>query len=498
MVDHAGVRSVDVTDPSNHQPPPPSRKVWTREALEILADTNPRELVPIVLELQDHAQALAGRLALNSQNSSKPPSSDVYTKPAPTSLREKSNRKSGGQAGHAGHTLEQVEKPDHVKIHPLTRCPCGCGGSLKDQPVVRIEKRQVFDLPPQKLEVTEHQAEVKVCPRSGKEVSAAFPKGVSAPAQYGSRWKAWLVYLRVWQLLPLRRIRQMCADLFGQTVSEATVESAVVFAFEALAGFEAEIIRLILLTPVAHADETGMRVDGNLEWFHVLSTTMITWLGAHPKRGHEAMDAFGILPRFKGRLIHDFLESYFRYLCLHGMCIPHILRELNFLHEQMNQPWAKKMKDLLLEMHRFIEEQKKKTDRLSAAQLAPWLERYHALLKEGFAANPPAARTPGKRGRTKQSKAYNLLRRLERHENDVLAFLHDFRVPFSNNQAERAFRMVKVQQKISGTFRTRRGAEAFARIRSYVSTARKQDYDVFRAMTGAMAGQPFMPRGPTA
>jgi transposase len=179
------------------------------------------------------------------------------------------------------------------------------------------------------------------------------------------------------------------------------------------------------------------------------------------------------------------------------MCIPHLLRELKFLHERMHQSWAKKMYDLLLDMHRFVEEQKKQTDKLSAAQLAPWLERYHILLKEGFAANPPAAHTPGKRGRTKQSKAYNLLQRLKRHENDVLAFLRDFRVPFSNNQAEQDFRMVKVQQKISGTFRTPAGAKSFARVRSYVSTARKQGCNVFQAMASAMAGQPFMPRAPT-
>ncbi len=470
---------------------------WTQEQLQTLADTRPHELVAIVLQLQEQIQELQARLALNSQNSSKPPSSDGYTKPAPKSLREKSDRKSGGQRGHPGHSLSPVEHPDHIKIHPLTHCPCGCGGSLKNQSVVRYEKRQVFDLPQMKLEVTEHRAEVKVCPHSGLEVAAAFPAGVSAPVQYGPRWKGWLVYLRVLQLLPLRRIRQLCADLFGQAVSEATIEGSVAAAYKALAGFDAEVVSQLLQSTVAHADETGMRVAGRLHWFHVLSTKMITWFGVHPKRGHEALDAFGILPRFTGRLIHDFFESYFRYLCLHGMCIPHILRELKFLHEQCRQPWAGKMHELLLEMHRFVLEQKQQTGTLTQAQLNPWVKRYRALLKEGSAANPPVAHQPGKRGRTGQSKAYNLLRRLRCHERNVLAFLYDLRVPFSNNQAERDFRMVKVQQKISGTFRALKGAESFARVRSYLSTARKQDHNAFDAMIGAMSGQPFMPRAPS-
>ena len=473
------------------------RTDWTRERLQALANAHPRKLISIALKLQERVRELQARLAQNSQNSSKPPSSDGYAKPAPKSLREKSGRKSGGQLGHPGHALSSVEKPDQVKIHQLTRCPCGCGGSLENQAVVRYEKRQVFDLPVLKLEVTEHRAEVKVCPHSGLEFTAAFPAGVSAPVQYGSRWKGWLVYLRVLQLLPLRRIRQLCADLFGCAVSEATIESSVVAAYKALAGFNSEIIRQLLLSPVAHADETGMRVAGRLHWFHVLSTRVITWFGVHSKRGHEALDAFGILPRFTGRLIHDFFESYFRYLCLHGMCVPHILRELKFLHEQCCQLWAGKMLELLVEIHRFVLERKRQTGTLTQTQLAPWLKRYRALLKEGFAANPPAAHQPGKRGRARQSKAYNLLRRLQRHRRDVLAFLYDLRVPFSNNQAERDFRMVKVQQKISGTFRALAGAEYFARVRSYLSTARKQDHNAFAAMIGAMSGQPFMPRAPT-
>ncbi|MFH1915232.1 MAG: IS66 family transposase [Pseudomonadota bacterium] len=470
---------------------------WTAEHLTALADTKPRRLVRIVLGLQARLQELQARLALNSRNSSKPPSSDGYTKPAPKSLRKKTGRNSGGQPGHPGHTLKPVKKPDHVIVHPLKRCPCGCGGSLRKETVIRYEKRQVFDLPPQKLEVTEHRAEVKCCPHSGQEVCAPFPPHVTAPTQYGLRFFGWLTYCRVQQLLPLKRITQMVKDLFGHLISEGTVQAAITRTHKSLADFETLVKDLLARAVLLHGDETGLRVTGKLHWLHILCTQLLTWYGVHRKRGHEAMDYFGILPRFTGRLIHDFLESYFHYLFDHGMCNAHILRELVFLRDELHQPWAGKMYDLLLEMHRFVAKLKSCTDKPTKAQLAAWLRRFRTLLKEGFSKNPPAKPVPGKRGRTKQSKAYNLLHRLQEHERSVLAFLHDFNVPFTNNQAEQDARMSKVQQKVSGGFRTLEGARMHARIRSYTSTARKHGIDVFQALIDALAGQPFMPRAPT-
>ncbi|MEK7746871.1 MAG: DUF6444 domain-containing protein, partial [Elusimicrobiota bacterium] len=201
--------------------------MWTAEQLTVLADTRPRTLVPIVLDAQARLHALEARVALNSQNSSKPPSSDGYAKPAPKSLRKKSGLRSGGQRGHPGNTLAPTDKPDVTILHRLKRCPCGCGASLRRRPLLRIEKRQVFDLPPKLLLVTEHRDEVKLCPNTGREVSAAFPAGVHAPTQYGPRLSASLVYLRVQQLIPLERISQLCAALFGQPVSEATVQADV-------------------------------------------------------------------------------------------------------------------------------------------------------------------------------------------------------------------------------------------------------------------------------
>lgn len=448
-----------------------------------------------VQQLLDRVRDLETRLSRNSQNSHQPPSTDGYTKPAPKSLRQKSGRRPGGQPGHGGHTLKAVETPDRVVVHPLTQCPCGCGGSLEHEPVLRHEKRQVFDLPPQKLEVTEHHAEVKVCPRSGREVCAEFPQEVTAPVQYGSRFKVWLVYLRHQQLVPLDRIRQMCADLFSHPVSEATVEAAIADTHESLEGFEADVTRQIEQAPIAHSDETGARVEGKLHWFHVVSTALLTWYGVHKKRGREAMESFGLLLRFKGRLIHDCLKSYFLLTCAHGLCNAHLLRELKFLYEEMHQAWAGRMYPLLIEMHRFAETRKGQGQEPTEAEIKAWRERYEALVQEGRAQNPlmPPPTGPPRRGRKKKTKAQNLLDRLENYADFVLAFLYDPKVPFTNNQAEQDFRMIKVQQKISGTFRTFKGARQFARIRSYTSTVRKHGHNVFQALTDAVSGHPFIP-----
>lgn len=468
----------------------------TREELLGLARSNPEALVDIILSLQKRVEELEARLAQNSGNSHNPPSCDGYAKPGPKSLRGKSNRGSGGQHGHPGSTLTPVEKPDFIVVHRLKRCPCGCGADLSARPALRHEKRQVFELPPQRLVVTEHQAEVKLCPNSRREVAAGFPAGVAAPVQYGPRFNALLVYLRVRQFLPLERIRRLCADLFGRLVSEATVGTAVAAAHNALAGFEDHVSRLIISAPIAHTDETGLRVEGALHWLHVAGTRLLTWYGVHRKRGGEAIRHFGLLPRFAGRLIHDCFGPYFELDCLHGLCNAHLLRELVFLHEVQGQKWAKRMFDLLLRMRRSAAAaHKARAGPGPAPQLAAWTRKYRAVLCEGFAENPEPGtpRTPGTRGRSGRTKAQNLLHRLQRHERSVLAFLQDSGVPFSNNQAEQDLRMMKVQQKISGAFRTARGAQEFARIRAYLSTAHKNGRDLLEETAAALAGRPFMP-----
>jgi transposase len=478
--------------------PPASSAMKTREELFALGCKSLVALVDLSMDWQTQLLALQARMAQSSRNSSKPPSTDGYAKPAPQSLRKPSGKKSGGQPGHPGNTLNPVDNPDVIIPHRLTRCSCGCDRSLRHQPILRHEKRQVFDLPPQKLIVTEHWAEVKRCPISQRDITAEFPVEVTAPAQYGSRLQAWWVYLRVQQLIPLERISQMTEDLFGHAVSQATLQAALLAASQRLAGFETRLKRLLEQAHLVHTDETGLRVEGKLHWLHNLSTRRLTWYGVHPKRGTEAIGDFGVLRQFTGRLVHDCYSSYFTLKnCLHALCNAHFLRELVFLYEVLHQEWAKKMHDLLLEMLRAVQERKECAGQFTAAQLAPWIKRYRALLRQGRAANPPLPAPPSpRRGRRKQSKAQNLLDRLTRHQQSALAFLHDFQVPFTNNLSEQDLRMSKVQQKISGTFRTLRGAQLFARLRSYVSTVRKHQRNVFQDLIRAMAKQPFLPRAP--
>jgi transposase len=470
----------------------------TREELFTLGRESLAALVDLSMDWQTQLEALQARAAQSSRNSSKPPSTDGYVKPAPQSLRKPSGLKSGGQPGHPGRTLKPVDKPDVIIPHRLARCSCGCGRSLRHQPVLRHEKRQVFDLPPQKLIVTEHQAEVKRCPISQREITADFPADVTAPAQYGSRVNAWWVYLRVQQLIPLERISQMTEDIFGQAVSQATLQSALFTASQGLAGFETRVKDLLEHAPLVHTDETGLRVAGKLHWLHNLSTGRITWYGVHARRGTDAIEDFGILERFTGRLVHDCYSSYFTLKnCLHALCNAHFQRELIFLHEVLGQEWAKKMHDLLLDMLRAVAERKDCADHFTAAQLAPWIKRYRTLLRQGRDANPPLPVPPApRRGRRKQSKAQNLLDRLTIHQQSALAFLHDFQIPFTNNTSEQDLRMMKVQQKISGTFRTLCGAQIFARIRGYVSTVRKHQRNVFQDIVRLFCGHPFMPRTP--
>jgi transposase len=439
---------------------------------------------------------LQQRLAANSRNSSKPPSQDGLNKPKPKSLRGKTGKKSGGQPGHPGATLKPVEKPDHIEVHPLSSCPCGCGGDLSQQPVLRYESRQVFELPPQKLVVTEHRVEIKRCPLSGELVHSPWPVGVTAPVQYGSDFLAWLAYLNIQQFIPLDRIGQMSFDQFGYYVSADTILTAMKTTGQQLDPFVQALNELLQQEPVVNADESGLRVGKKLNWLHVLSTPTMAWFGVHPKRGREALDSFAILPEFMGRLVHDCWKTYLDLPCLHALCVAHLLRELIFIHEECDQAWAKTLVDLLLDMNRKREEQKLSTSCFPPERMMQWHPQYQEILREGRAVNPPILplpNAPKKRGRQKQTKAQNLLDRLENHEDWVLAFLHDFQIPFTNNRAQQDVRMIKVKQKVSGSFRTLEGAELFAKIRSYISTVRKQGRSIFQELKAAIAGNPFIP-----
>lgn len=440
-------------------------------------------------KLESRVSELEARLAQTSRNSHKPPSSDGLNKPSPKSLREPSGRKPGGQPGHVGRTLQAVAEPDHVIRHRLERCPCGqCGArSLRAEPVVGYEKRQVFELPEQPLVVSEHQAEIKVCPVSGQRVRAEFPAQVTAPVQYGPRFQGLMVYLNQQQFIPSERLAQLCEDLFGQPLSEATLQAANERAATQLSGFEKVLAELLVRAALVHLDESGVRVGGKLHWLHVASTEKLTCYGIHPKRGTEALEALDIVPRCRGWVMHDHWVPYFTYEhCLHALCNQHLLRELKFLAEEHQELWAADLSRYL----RHLKERVRGQGPLGESQFKAALARFRALVRRGRKGHP------GRVGR--QSKAANLLDRLEGFALCFLAFLWEPTVPFTNNQAEQDIRMIKVRQKISGGFRTLKGARVFARIRSYLSTCRKQGRNLWTAIQKMMLGQPFIPSLQTA
>lgn len=444
--------------------------------------------------LRKRVDELEQQLAKNSRNSGKPPSTDGFKKPAPKSLRKKGRRTTGGQPGHRGHTLEMAEQPDHTEHHRVEHCGC-CGRSLADQAPAGIEKRQVHDLPPIRLVVTEHRAESKRC-TCGHLNKAGFPEGVNAPAQYGPGVKAAAVYLKHYQFIPYDRTCELLADLFGCPMSEGTLATILAKSHELAAEPAEKIKTLIERAPVVHFDETGSRVEGKRWWLHSASTAGATHYDVHRKRGGEAIDEIGILPDFKGRAIHDFWKPYFGYTCPHGLCNAHHLRELTFVHEQLKEDWAKRMIDCLVDMKNDVDQAGRTSSSLSETRIRALERRYQSILDEGYAANPLKPHGPNakkKRGRRKKTKARNLLERLDHHRSEVLAFLYDFDVPFDNNLAERDIRMMKVQQKISGTFRSEEGAKAFCRIRGYISTARKNALGAMDALTRLFEGNPFVP-----
>jgi transposase len=443
--------------------------------------------------LTERVKELENRLNKDSHNSSLPPSSDgLGKKRKPKSERGKSGRPTGGQRGHRGRTLEFADQPDEVIVHTPDSCRA-CGASLADEPAIKSERRQVHDLPPIKVIVTEHQAQTRCCRECGCQNRAAFPEEVSNPVQYGPSVKGLATYLSAYQLLPMERIATLIFDVFGIRLSEGTLANATQQAACNLVDVEATIRESLRNADVLHVDETGIRIDGKLNWLHVTSTPDATFYASHPKRGAVATDAIDILPGFEGRVVHDGWSPYQKYSCRHSLCNAHHVRELTAIEEQFHQPWAKDMKELLLDIKQAVDlEKARNMQRLHPLKECEFEARYSTIVKAGHAANPPPAPT-GKRGRTKNGPARSLLLRLDQRRLEVLAFMYDFAVPFDNNLAERDIRMMKVKQKVSGSFRSEEGAKAFCRIRGYVSTMLKQGHNVLSALRSVFEGRPIMP-----
>jgi transposase len=377
--------------------------------------------------------------------------------------------------------------------HSLNCCK-ECGHNLEQTEIESYERRQIFDIPPVSLIVTEHRSQIKTCPHCGILNKAFFPESVKHPVQYGPNLLASAIYFKNHHFIPYERISGLFSDVMGIKICSATIIRAERECFRNLEEFENVVREKLITSPVINCDETGMKIKGKRHWLHVASNDKYTCYLAHPKRGSEAMDAMEILPEFKGTAVHDGWKPYNVYGCDHALCNAHLQRELTGIEENYKQQWAKEMNELLTEMKKYTDECKEQVKDLDFEQIKALEERFNTIIIKGIEENPPSLNPEkqGKRGKNPKTKARNLLDRFIEHKEQILRFLNDLGVPFENNQAERDIRMMKLQQKISGTFRTIQGAETFCRIRAYISTIRKNGLPVIDGILAALKGAPLL------
>jgi transposase len=438
---------------------------------------------------------LEKRLNKNSRNSSKPPSSDGLKRNRTRSLRQKGKNKNGGQWGHKGETLRQVETPDKIERHALLKCPM-CSTSLESEATLGLARRQVFDIPPLKAEITEHQAEIKLCNCCGKRVMARFPEGINSAVQYGDRIRSTALYMLNCHYFPLERLKDFFLDVFHIQMSEGTLVSLSEKLDRPLDSFVESVRRYMLSTHYVHADETGFRVLKKLHWLHVISTSQATLFQLHEKRGIEGMKPLSFYEFYTGHVVHDHWHPYFRWTGVtHVLCNAHHLRELRGLIENEKEVWAEEMQAFLCKALRYNKVYRELgKDSLPEFYLTLLSREYDEIIASGLSyhQNLEPVLRKGKRGRFKQRVGKNLLDRFLNKKDAILRFLYDLSIPFTNNQAERDIRMMKLQQKISGCFRTLTGAELFVKIRSYISTAKKQRWDIIEALNQALQGTPML------
>ncbi len=444
-----------------------------------------------IAELEAEIAELRRQLGQNSQNSSKPPSTDSpFTKPAPKSLRRKSGRKPGGQPGHPGSTLTLVADPNERLRHEPGQC-AGCGADLAAAPEVGMERRQVFDLPPMTVRVTEHQLIARRC-SCGTTTCGAPPAGVTAPVQYGPRITAIILYLYVGQFMSKKRTAQALAELFGTPVSEGTVATMTTRAADGLDGFLDQVKDRIVESETAGFDETGLRVAGKLHWVHCARTGRYTLITCHTKRGREGIDDMGVLGRFRGVAVHDAWAPYDTYIeSEHQLCCAHALRELQGVADTAPPDaqwcWATQVSDALVAMqHLAADAIATGADRIDPDALAEQVQRYRSAAQIGLTETAARSDKP-------MQKHNALARRLLDRQDDYLRFTTGRRIPADNNGSERDIRMIKLRQKVSGCLRTLTGAKQFCAIRSYLSTAAKHGRNFFDTFVMLAEGQPWLP-----
>ena len=411
----------------------------------------------------------------NSNNSSIPPSQDPNRETK--SLRKKSNKKVGGQKGHKGNKLNKISNPDHIILHDVTQCKC-CNTVLpKDG---EVKSRQIFDIPKIEIKITEHRILIKKCTNCGVENKSNFPEELVQEAQYGNQIKSLGVYLQNYQMIPYARCVELLFDLTGHKISAGSLANFQSKIFNQLGSFESEIKLRLLQSSVLHADETGVKLNGDNNWMHVASNNFLSHFGFHRKRGQEAINSFNIIPLYNGTLVHDRFSPYFKYSCKHSLCNAHILRELLYLQENTDLKWVKNISNLLINLNH----EKKYGREFTEKNYQNILKRWEELITPTIS---------GYNSIFKKTKEEKLAFALEKHKHLFLKFVREKEVPFDNNQAERDLRMIKVKQKISGCFRVHSYGEYFARVRSFISTLKKNDKNILQNIQLAINNDGFFP-----
>lgn len=461
----------------------------TMDAMAVSSDKQAQTIAKLVKTIEE----LKEQLGINSQNSSKPPSSDGPAKPNPKSLRQSAGRKSGGQKGHKGNGLTLMAKPDEIIIHKPIACS-GCPLEDECKSCRQSAVRNVIDVEI-KTRVTGHYTESYTCPlQDNKVLKGTFPESVTSSMQYGHNVKALAIALNTEGMVSIQRTHDILSSVLGLPISTGTIATLVNKFSDKVTNTVEAIRKALLKEPVVNCDETGLRTNGTNYWVHSVCTNDYTYLSTQKKRGKEGMDYAGFLPEYDGIIIHDFWPSYWKYPLQHGVCGAHLLRELNgVIDNHKNQRvWAIDFQNLLLKMNKVKSKAiKKGKTSISKYYRLKFDKEYDQILKEAKKLNPDPEKVPGKRGRVAKGKVLCLINRLITHKGEVCLFIHDFNVPFTNNVAEQSIRMVKVKAKVSGCFRTSDGANAFTTIKSYLGTAKKHGINTYEAIKAALVGDDY-------